>query len=81
MFSFLKRKNLKNDRKIQEINNQNQSNNKPSNLIKSSLSKNLEVIKQKTGNSLDIVIRQLIIGHNSKIKIARMVDNQSGNIL
>lgn len=84
MFSFLKRKNQKNDRKIQEINNQNQSNNRPPNLIESSLSKNLEVIKQKTGNSSDIIIRPLKIGHNSKIKIAilyvkGMVDNQSVN--
>ncbi len=82
MFSFLKRKKQKNDRKIQRINNQNQSNNKSPNLIESSLSKNLEVIRQKTGNSSDIVIRPLKIGHNSQIKIAilyikGMVDNQS----
>lgn len=70
MFSFLKRKNPKNDRKIQRINNQNQSNNRSPNLIESSLSKNLEGIKQKTGNSSDIVIRPLKIGHNSQIKIA-----------
>lgn len=84
MFSFLKRKNQKSDGKIQEINNQNQSHNRLPNLIESSLSKNLEVIKQKTGNSSDIVIRQLKIGHNSKLKIAilyvkGMVDNQSVN--
>ncbi|MFF2752776.1 spore germination protein [Psychrobacillus sp. NPDC058041] len=84
MFSFLKRKNQKNDRKIQEINNQNQSNNRPPNLIESSLSKNLEVIKQKTGNSSDIIIRPLKIGHNSNIKMAilyvkGLVDNQLVN--
>ncbi|SDN08441.1 spore germination protein KA [Psychrobacillus sp. OK028] len=84
MFSFLKPKNQRSDRKIQDINNQNQSNNRPPNLIESSLSNNLEVIKQKTGNSSDIVIRPLKIGHNSKIKIAilyvkGMVDNQLVN--
>lgn len=82
MFSFFKRKNQKNDIKIQEINNENQPINRAPNLIATSLSKNLEVIKQKTGNSSDIEIRHLKIGHNSQIKIAilyikGMVDNQS----
>lgn len=84
MFSFIKRKKQTNDRKIQELNNQNQTNKRGSNLIEKSLSKNLEVIKQETGNSSDILIRQLKIRHNSKIKIAilyvkGMVDNQSVN--
>ncbi|MEK4523468.1 spore germination protein [Psychrobacillus sp. FSL W7-1493] len=82
MFSFLKRKKQINDKKILEINNQKQTNNRPPNLIEGSLSKNLEIIKQKTGNSSDIVIRHLKIGHNFQIKIALlyikgMVDNQS----
>ena len=84
MFSFLKRKKQKNDRKIQKLNNQIQTNKKVPNLIEKSLSKNLEVIKQQTGNSSDIVIRELKICHNSKVKIAilyvkGMVDNQSVN--
>lgn len=52
--------------------------------ISISLSKNLEILKQRTGNSSDIIIRHLKLGHHSKRKIALvyikgMIDNQSVN--
>ncbi|MET1014454.1 MAG: spore germination protein [Paenisporosarcina sp.] len=84
MFSFLKRKNSKNESKGQQNNHLDQSNNILPNLIDASLSLNLEIIKQKTGNSSDIIIRSLKIGHHSEIKTAivyvkGMVDSQSVN--
>jgi spore germination protein KA len=50
--------------------------------IQGSLSANLNIIKQKTGNSSDVVIRHLKMGMNSEMKAAivyveGIVDNQS----
>ncbi|PGX73991.1 spore germination protein [Priestia megaterium] len=50
--------------------------------IKASLSGNLHNIKQKTGNSPDIIIRELKIGRDSDIRVAivyveGIIDNQS----
>ncbi|MFX3673462.1 MAG: spore germination protein [Paenisporosarcina sp.] len=84
MFSFLQRKKKKTESDEQQKNNQTHSNNKLPNDIDTSLSKNLEVIKEKTGNSSDIVIRSLKIGYHSEIQTAivfvkGMVDSQSVN--
>jgi spore germination protein KA len=61
---------------------ENQSSNNSVEYMHSSLSANLGTIKKKTGNSSDVVIRQLKIGENFNIKIAivyveGIVDNQS----
>lgn len=50
--------------------------------IQESLSANLDIIRQKTGNSSDVIVRQLKLGRNSDIKTAivyieGIVDNQS----
>ncbi len=50
--------------------------------IQESLSANLAIIREKTGNSSDVVVRQLKLGRNSDIKTAivyieGIVDNQS----
>jgi spore germination protein KA len=75
MPSFFKRQKQKN-------NSPNQSNNGLTEFIDCSLSANLEIIKQKTGNSSDVVIRMLKIGNNPQIRTAivyveGIVDNQS----
>ncbi|EIJ82179.1 spore germination protein GerUA [Bacillus methanolicus PB1] len=57
-------------RKKQEKNSQEQSNKRFFDPIDYSLSANLEIIKQKTGNSSDLVIRTLKIGNHSEIRTA-----------
>jgi spore germination protein KA len=84
MFSFSKRKKQKKESKDQQKNSQDQSNNTLPTFIDTSLSVNLEIIKQKTGNSSDIVIRSLKIGNKPEVKTAivyvkGMVDSQSVN--
>ncbi|WP_404406876.1 spore germination protein [Jeotgalibacillus malaysiensis] len=86
MFSFSKKKKKKQKMKSrnQQENRPDQSENKLPNNIDTSLSKNLETIKKRTGNSSDIVIRPLNLGHNPKVKTAivyikGMVDQQSVN--
>ncbi|MBT2281622.1 spore germination protein, partial [Priestia megaterium] len=61
---------------------ENQTTDSPIEKIQFSLSGNLNMIKQKTGNSSDVVIRELAMGINSNIKTAivyveGIVDNQS----
>jgi spore germination protein KA len=63
MSSFFKRQK-------QKKNSQNHSNDRLPKFIDCSLSANLESIKQKTGNSSDVVIRTLKIGINSEIRTA-----------
>lgn len=66
-------------------NSTNQFKNKSANSnINTVISMNLEVIKQRTGNSSDIIIRHLKLSHNPKFKIAivfikGMIDSQSVN--
>lgn len=84
MFSFSKGKKQKMESMNQQENSPDQSKNKSANNIDTSLSMNLEAIKKRTGNSSDIVIRPLNLGHNPKIKTAivyikGMVDSQSVN--
>lgn len=84
MFSFLKRKKQKNNRYNQQENSPIQSTDKLSNNIDTSLSSNLEVIKQRTGNSTDFVIRSVKLGQHPKIKTAivyikGLVDSQTVN--
>ncbi|MFP3888273.1 spore germination protein [Priestia filamentosa] len=79
MPSFFKNRKSKND---SQQDAENQSDNNSVENINSSLSANLDTIKQKTGNSSDIIIRQLKMGENFDIKIAivyveGIVDNQS----
>ncbi|WP_153126542.1 spore germination protein [Peribacillus tepidiphilus] len=86
MPSFFKSKKQKKNRPNQKENSQNQSTNSMPESLNSSLSANLEVIKQKTGNSADVVIRTLRIGENSEIRSAvvyveGIVDSQSINDL
>jgi spore germination protein KA len=86
MPSFFKSKKQKKNRPNQKENSQNQSTNSMPESLNSSLSANLEVIKQKTGNSADVVIRTLRIGENSEIRLAvvyveGIVDSQSINDL
>jgi spore germination protein KA len=73
------------DRKSKK-NSQQDAENQPSNnsvdQLQASLSVNLTTIKQKTGNSSDVVTRHLKMGMNSEIKAAivyieGIVDNQS----
>jgi spore germination protein KA len=79
MSSFLKgRKPKKNRRRDAE----NQAAVHSEDHIQESLSANLDIIRQKTGNSSDVVVRQLKMGRNSDIKTAivyieGIVDNQS----
>ncbi|MFJ8235490.1 spore germination protein [Ureibacillus sp. NPDC094379] len=84
MFSFSKRKKQKNNNNNQQENSQIQSNDKLSNNIDTSLSLNLKVIKQRTGNSTDIVIRPAKLGQHPKVKTAivyikGLVDSQTVN--
>ncbi|KYG27796.1 spore germination protein [Priestia endophytica] len=79
MPSFFKDRKSKKDR---QQDTENQSDNNSVKYLHSSLSANLNTIKQKTGNSSDVVIRQLKMGENFNIKIAivyveGIVDNQS----
>ncbi|MCM3538709.1 spore germination protein [Priestia endophytica] len=79
MPSFFKHRKSKKD---SQQDTENQSGNNSVKNIYSSLSANLDTIKQKTGNSSDIMIRQLKMGANFDIKIAivyveGIVDNQS----
>ncbi|MFP7485092.1 spore germination protein [Priestia filamentosa] len=79
MPSFFKNRKSKKD---SQQDAENQSGNNSVKNIYSSLSANLDTIKQKTGNSSDIMIRQLKMGENFDIKIAivyveGIVDNQS----
>ena len=79
MPSFFKDQKSKKNR---QQNTENQPDNNSVKNIYRSLSANLDTIKQKTGNSSDVVIRQLKIGENFDIKIAivyveGIVDNQS----
>jgi spore germination protein KA len=79
MPSFFKdRKSKKNSQQDAE----NQPNNNSVDQLQASLSVNLTTIKQKTGNSSDVVIRHLKMGMNAEIKAAivyieGIVDNQS----
>ncbi|MFC3884487.1 spore germination protein [Bacillus songklensis] len=82
MPSFFKRQKQKKNSQDQKENNQDQSNNRLPEFMDGSLAANLEIIKQKTGNSSDVVIRTLKIGNNSEIRTAivyveGIVDNQS----
>ncbi|PEI54685.1 spore germination protein [Priestia aryabhattai] len=61
---------------------ENQDTNHQEELIQISLSDNLNIIKQKTGNSSDVVIREIKIGENYDMRTAivyieGIVDNQS----
>ncbi|MCQ9284154.1 spore germination protein [Priestia aryabhattai] len=61
---------------------ENQDTNHQEELIQVSLSDNLNIIKQKTGNSSDVVIREIKIGENYDMRTAivyieGIVDNQS----
>ena len=61
---------------------ENQDTNHQEELIQISLSDNLNIIKQKTGNSSDVVIREIKIGENYNMRTAivyieGIVDNQS----
>ena len=72
---FIQKKNLQKEVK-------NQATDQSIEHIQDSLSANLNMIKQKTENSSDIVIRKIKIGRNSDIKTAiiyvdGIVDNQS----
>jgi spore germination protein KA len=83
MFSFFKRKKQKKESNDQQKNSQDQSNKVPA-FLDTSLSVNLEFIKQKTGNSSDLVIRTLKSSSKPEIKTAivyvkGMVDSQSIN--
>ncbi|MED4074505.1 spore germination protein [Priestia endophytica] len=79
MPSFFKDRKSKKDH---EQDAENQSGTNSVEYMHSSLSANLDTIKQKTGNSSDVVIRQLKMGENFDIKTAivyveGIVDNQS----
>ncbi|MGN7241833.1 spore germination protein [Priestia megaterium] len=69
------------DRK-QKKDDENQATDCPIERIQVSLSSNLNMIKQKTGNSSDVVIRQIKMGENNDVETAivyvdGIVDNQS----
>ncbi len=84
MFSFLKWKKKKKNSDNQQEKSPIQSTDKLSNNIETSLTLNLEVIKQRTGNSTDFVIRPVNLGQHPKVKttivyIKGLVDNQTVN--
>ncbi|MFY3792323.1 spore germination protein [Ureibacillus sp. MALMAid1270] len=84
MFSFLKRKKQKKNSNNQQENSPIETIDKLPNNIDTSLSLNLEVIKQRTGNSTDIVIRPVKLGQDPKVKTAivyikGLVDSQTVN--
>ncbi|MED3903455.1 spore germination protein, partial [Priestia megaterium] len=69
-------------KKKRQQNGENQTTDYPIEQIEVSLSGNLNNIKKKTGNSSDVVIREIKMGGNSDIKTAivyvdGIVDNQS----
>src|SRR5690242_21117543 len=69
-------------KKKPQMDDENQSTDYPIELIQVSLSDNLNIIKQKTGNSSDVVIREIKMGINFDIKAAivyveGIVDNQA----
>lgn len=84
MFSFLKWIKQKKNRKNQQENSPIQSIDKLSNTIYTSLTLNLEDIKQRTGNSTDIITRPVKLGQQPKVKTAivyvkGLVDTQTVN--
>ena len=84
MFSFLKGKKKQTDSKKQQENSTGQSNIEKANNIDTSLDINLEYLKQRTGNSSDIVIRPIKLGLHPKVNTAvvyinGMIDSQTVN--
>ncbi|OUZ39124.1 spore germination protein [Solibacillus kalamii] len=84
MFSFFKGKREMKNIKNQQGNSPTESTHKSSNNIDTSLSMNVEIIKKRTGNSSDIVIRPVKLGKFPKVKtkivyIKGLVDNQTVN--
>lgn len=70
--------------KNQQGNSPTESTDKSSNNIDTSLSMNVEIIKKRTGNSSDIVIRPVKLGKFPKVKtkivyIKGLIDNQTVN--
>ena len=70
MFSFFKRKRQMKKNGKQEKNSSDYSNSQSLGYISKSISTNLDLMKQRTGNSSDITIRTLKIGQNPKIETA-----------
>ncbi|PLT35802.1 spore germination protein [Bacillus sp. V5-8f] len=70
MPSFFRGKKVRKNGNTQKTNNQKQSAEKKPELIDFSLPVNLDTIKERTGNSTDIVTRRLRIGLNSELKTA-----------
>lgn len=84
MPSFFKHPKRKKKSLTEHKNNENQIDDRLPESLHESLSNNLDVIKQKTGNSSDVVIRMLKIGTNPKVQTAivyveGIVDTQSIN--
>ena len=84
MFSFFKGKREMKNSKNQQGNSPTESTHKSSNNIDTSLSMNVEIIKKRTGNSSDIVIRPVKLGKFPKVKtkivyIKGLIDNQTVN--
>ncbi|MBO1000960.1 spore germination protein [Bacillus sp. SD075] len=82
MFSFFKQKGQMKKREKRRIDEKDQSKGKTTELIDSYISVNLEKVKQKTGNSPDIIIRTLKISQNPEIKttilyVQGLIDNPS----
>ncbi|MGG4169136.1 spore germination protein [Rossellomorea vietnamensis] len=79
MPSFFKGRKLK---KNQQPESENQASDTSEEFIQNALSVNLDIIRQKTGNSSDVVVRRLKMGKNADIETAiiyveGIVDNQS----
>lgn len=84
MFSFFKGKKEMKNSKNQQGNSPTEFTDKSSNNIDTSLSMNVEIIKNRTGNSSDIVIRPVKLGKYPKVKtkivyIKGLIDNQTVN--
>lgn len=84
MFSFFKGKKEMKNSKNQQENSPAESTNKLSNNIDTSLSVNVEIIKKRTGNSSDVVIRAVKLAKFPKVKtkivyVKGLVDNQTVN--
>ncbi|CAH0314580.1 MULTISPECIES: spore germination protein [Bacillaceae] len=82
MVSFFKQKGQMKKREKRRIDEKDQSKGITTELIDSSISANLEKVRQKTGNSPDIIIRNLKISQNPEIKTAilyvqGLIDNPS----
>ncbi|WHY95620.1 hypothetical protein [Peribacillus simplex] len=82
MVSFFKQKGQMKKREKRRIDEKDQSKGKTTELIDSSISANLEKVKQKAGNSPDIMIRKLKISQNPEIKttilyVQGLIDNTS----